>query len=165
LPQVVPWCAGGTLDLFDTWKNIVIDFKLPGDPSMEKARRGKPPVAYYVQPNTYGLGAVKMGLKVDRVALLYLPMAGDDLHGAAKGAVLLTWPFDPQVAIDHLRQVKQIQDSLSTSSLHEVMESLPTQDDFCHGRQCWTGNKHPQAICHGHRKTGAKLRNPDNPFE
>lgn len=164
LPQVVPWVAGGTLDLYDVAKKTVIDFKFPGDPSIIKARRGKPPEGYYVQVNTYALGLIKMGHPVDRVALFYGPMCGDDLHGEAKGAVLLTWPVNLQVAADHLRQVKQIQDSLKTSSLAEVMESLPTTDDFCMNRPCWTGNRHPQAICHGHRKSGAKLRNPENPY-
>jgi hypothetical protein len=165
LPQVVPWVAGGTLDAYDSRPDeTIIDFKLPGDPSMEKARRGKPPEGYYVQINAYGLGALKMGLPVKRVALLYLPMCGDDLHGDAKGASLLTWPFDPQVAVDHYREVKKIDDMLAIQPLSEVMAALPTKEDFCHSRPCWTGNKHPDAICRGHRKGGATLRDPNDIF-
>jgi hypothetical protein len=165
LPQLVKWVAGGTLDLYDTEKFIVVDFKAPGDPSMEKARRGKPPEDYYIQANTYGLGLVKAGYRVDRVALLYLPMGGNELWSEAKGAKLLTWPFDPQVAVDHLKLVKEIQDALAQRPLHDVMAILPTKDSFCHESQCWTGNRHPEAICHGHRKGGATLRNPENPFD
>lgn len=165
LPQVVPWVAGGTLDLYDTAPPpTVIDFKFPGDPSMTKARRGKPPENYYVQVNTYALGLVKMGHPVERVALLYMPMAGDDLHGDAKGATLLTWPVDLQVAVDHLREVKRIQDMLAIAPLDKVMELLPTKEDYCHSRACWTGNMHPEAICRGHRKGGAPLRDPNDIF-
>lgn len=165
LPQLVPEVAGGTLDVYDIPKRTVIDFKLPGDPSMEKARRGKPPEDYYIQTNTYGLGLVKAGYPVERVGLLYLPMCGDELWSESKGAKLLTWPFDPQVAVDSLKLVQKIKGLLPVHGLHKTMEMLPTKDSFCHQSPCWTGNGHPQAICRGHRKGGATLRNPDNPFD
>lgn len=166
LPQVVDWVHGGTLDLIDTRPPVtVIDFKFPGDPSIEKARRGKPPEDYFVQVQAYAAGAMKSGIPVERVALFYAPMCGDDLHGAAKGAVLLTWPVDLKVAIDHFREIKRIQDLVSEKPFGEVMELLPTKDSFCHGCPNWTGNRDIRALCHGHRKGGAKLRNPENVFE
>lgn len=166
LPQVVPWVAGGTLDLYDSRpEEAVIDMKFPGDPSIVKARRGKPPEAYYVQISAYGLGLMKLGYAVKRMALFYGPMCGDDLHGEAKGAVLLTWPFDPQPALDHFKEVKRIQDMLAVAPLGKVMEVLPTKDDFCHSRNCWVGNHHPDAICRGHRTGGAtRTKSFDNPF-
>jgi hypothetical protein len=165
LPQLVPWVAGGTLDLYDTAPPpTVVDWKFVGEASMAKMRRGKPPEAYWVQINTYALGLAKMGKPVERVAIMAFPMCGDELWSDAKGATLLTWPFDPQVAIDHLKLVKKIQDDLAQRPLHDVMASLPTKEDWCHGRSCWTGNRHPQAICHGHRKGGATLRDPNDPF-
>lgn len=165
LPQVVPWIAGGTLDLYDRLKKTIIDFKFPGDPSMVKARRGKPNEGYYVQVNAYGIGAIKAGLEVERVALLIPPMCGDDLHSSAKGAVLLTWPFDPQVAVDHYREVKRIQDMLTLAPVDQVMGALSTKEDFCINRPCWVGNKDPRAICNGHRKGGTTVRDKDNVFE
>lgn len=166
LPQVVPWVAGGTLDLHDSGRGgVVVDFKAPGDPSMTKARRGRPPAGYWVQVNAYGVGAVKLGLPVTRVALLYLPMCGDSLHGLDKGAVLLTWPFDPQVAVDAYKAIERTRNMLAVAPLDRVMESLPTADDFCHSRNCWIGNKHPDAICRGHRVGSTlKVTKSDNPF-
>jgi hypothetical protein len=163
LPQVVPWVDGGTLDLYDRPKKTIIDFKFPGDASMEKARRGKPSDAYYGQVNAYGIGAIKAGLEVERVALLVPPMCGDDLHSEAKGAVLLTWPFDPQAAVEHYKDVKRVQDMRDSGMpLLEAMAALPTKEDFCISRPCWRANGGP---CAGHRKGNGKMANPDNPFD
>jgi hypothetical protein len=164
LDQVVPWVAGGTLDLYDTERKIVIDFKFPGDPSITKARRGKPPEDYYVQINQYALGLLRMGYPVERVALFYAPMCGDDLHGEAKGAVLLTWPLDLKAALDAIRDIKRTQDLVDTKSFHEVMQLLQTKDSFCHGCPNWTGNRDPRALCGGHRKSGASVRDPNDIF-
>lgn len=164
LPQVVPWVAGGTLDLYDADKRCIVDFKFPGDASLAKARRGKPPWGYFVQLMAYGIGATKLGLEVERVALLYAPMCGDDLHGDTKGAALLTWPFDPQVAVDAFKAVKRIQDMLSVASPDTVMTVLPTAEDFCHSRPCWRPNGHKDAICQGHRASGSPVVDRSNPF-
>lgn len=164
LPQVVPWVDGGTLDLYDIPKKTIVDFKFPGDPSIVKARRGKPPWGYYVQINAYGIGATKLGLDVERVALLYAPMCGDELWSTTKGAVLLSWPFDPQVAVDQYKAIKRTQDMLAVAPLGTVMSVLPTSEDFCHSRPCWRPNGHPEAICKGHRAGGSETVDPSNPF-
>lgn len=116
--------------------------------------------------NCYGLGALKAGLPVEKVALLFGPMCGDDLHSVAKGASLLVWPFDPQVAVDAMRSVKRIQDMLAVSDPATVMAALPTSEDFCHTRPCNRKLNHdPRAICMGHREGGGRVVDKSNPFE
>jgi hypothetical protein len=70
----------GTADLYDAVERAVVDHKFLGESSMVKVRKS-PPRHYVVQLLLYGLGYMKMGLPVRRVALAAYPRTAPSLDG------------------------------------------------------------------------------------
>lgn len=66
----------GSLDLYDALLYRVIDFKVTGQTTRDRAVRGNIDDRYEVQVDTYALGLESEGFRVDRVALLMLPASG-----------------------------------------------------------------------------------------
>lgn len=162
LPQVSPSIAGGTLDLFDALWGRVIDFKFPGDGTMDKARSGTVSETYETQIQLYGLGAQEMGLQVHSVGLLYMPMCGDNLHGKS---VLHLWDFDPEKAWTAIRNVERIQNMLLVApSVHRVLELMPTKSDFCQSCPVYIGNGDRRAMCPGSSISNRIVDTSTNPF-
>lgn len=149
LPKSNEHVNGGTLDLYDLLHQIVIDFKAPGDWTMKAVRSGAVSEGYYVQIMVYAYGLERQGLPVQRVALLFLPMAGDDLHGVARGAILLTWPYDRQVALDAFAGVERIKNMLAVAPVSKVLAVMETKADFCSSCPAFTGNGDRRAMCPG----------------
>lgn len=149
LEPVVDWVNGGTLDLYDKLMQTVVDFKLPGDWTMKSVRAGKLSPAYYIQSQVYALGLERMGYPISKTALLFLPMCGDDLSGAARGAVLKVWPYERQVALDALERVAATKRLVEAVGLPAAMEMLPKISDFCSGCPAFVGNKDRRATCPG----------------
>lgn len=167
LDQVVPWVTGGTLDLYDRLYQTVIDWKAPGDYTMKAVRDGKVSFGYYVQANIYGLGLEQMGYPVSRVALMFLPMCGDELHGKAKGAIFKVWPYERSVALKALGNIKRIQDVINEVGITEALETLPKRSDFCSTCVAFVGNGDRRATCagmveRGINRTQAPSGNPFN---
>lgn len=72
----------GTGDLYDAAERAVDDHKVLGESSMAKVRRPQgPPRHYVVQLLLYARGFRRLGLPVDRVALLAYPRTGASLDG------------------------------------------------------------------------------------
>ncbi len=64
----------GTSDLYDNAHFCVGDHKFLGDTQMNKVRSGGgPPVHYQFQLKLYALGYIKLGYRVDRIAILCWP--------------------------------------------------------------------------------------------
>lgn len=71
----------GTADLYDGLEYAVLDHKFLGRTSMQKVRStAGPPRKYRAQLGTYGLGYMREGFRVDRVALIAWPRTGSSLH-------------------------------------------------------------------------------------
>lgn len=70
----------GTADLYDAVEQAVVDHKFLGESSMAKVRK-EPPRKYVVQLLLYGLGYLRMGLPVRRVALAAYPRTAASLDG------------------------------------------------------------------------------------
>ncbi len=70
----------GTADLYDAVEQAVVDHKFLGASSMQKIIKD-PPRHYVVQLVLYGLGYIKMGLPVKRVALAAYPRTAASLDG------------------------------------------------------------------------------------
>ncbi len=166
LAPVADWINGGTLDLYDELQQCVIDFKLPGDYTMAAVRNGKFSQSYFVQANLYGFGLEASGYPVSKVALLFLPMGGDDLHGAAKGAVFRYWDYDRDVAFAAIENVARIKNMIDVVGPARAMEVLPKRSDFCAGCPAFLGNNDRRATCPGVVERAVAKR-PDisgNPF-
>lgn len=165
LDPVVDWVNGGTLDLYDRLHETVLDWKVVGDWSMKNVRTNKLSPSYYVQANIYGYGLEKMGYPVRRVALMFLPAGTDELHGAGRGAVLKTWPYERQVAIDGLNNIKRIQNIIDVAGIAKAIEVLPKRSDFCSGCPAFLGNNDRRATCPGAEVSRpVKKVDPSNPF-
>lgn len=165
LAPVVEWVNGGTLDLYDALFQTVVDWKAPGDWTMKNVRNGKLSEGYFVQAMIYGYGLEEAGHKVSRVALMFLPMCGDELHGAARGAVFRYWDYDRQVAIDALNNVDRIQKMIDVAGVSKVMEVLPKKSDFCSSCPAFIGNNDRRATCPGAEVSRpVKKTDASNPF-
>ena len=70
----------GTADLYDAFERAVVDHKFLGESSMAKVRKS-PPRKYVVQLLLYGIGYLKLGLPVRRVALAAYPRTAATLDG------------------------------------------------------------------------------------
>lgn len=165
LAPVCDWINGGTLDLYDRLYETVVDFKAPGDWTMKNVRNAQLSEGYYVQTMLYGMGLEEMGYKVSRTGLLFLPMCGDELHGAARGAVYRYWDYDRSVAEATVANVKRIKDMLDVAGPAKVMEVLPKKSDFCSSCPAFIGNNDRRATCPGAEVSRpVKKTDPSNPF-
>lgn len=70
----------GTADLYDALEQAVVDHKFLGESSMAKIRKD-PPRKYVVQLLLYGLGYLRLGLPVRRVALAAYPRTAATIDG------------------------------------------------------------------------------------
>lgn len=163
LPKAHRDVNGGTLDLYDLLTQTVIDWKAPGEWTIKAVRGGKVSWGYYAQCQIYGYGLERLGYPVSRVAIMYLPMCGDDLHSIARGAILLTWPYDPQVALDEFAGVERIKTMLSVAPVRKVLEVMETKSDFCANCPAFVGSGDRRAFCQG--VTGRAVKQDAiNPF-
>lgn len=70
----------GTADLYDATERAVVDFKIQGESTAAKVRSPSgPPRNYVVQLLLYARGYRRLGLPVDRVALVSFPRTGSSL--------------------------------------------------------------------------------------
>lgn len=165
LDPVVDWINGGTLDLYDALQQTVVDWKLPGDWTMTQVRNGKLSEGYYAQAMVYGYGLEQMGFTVARTALCFIPMCGDDLKGAARGAIFRYWDYDREVALHYINRVKAIKNLVEVHGITFALEKLEKKSDFCSSCPAFIGNKDRRATC-----PGAEVNKPiqsaksDNPF-
>jgi hypothetical protein len=85
----------GTADLYDALELAVVDHKILGETSMAKVRRD-PPRKYKAQLLLYALGYRRLGLPVNRVALVAYPRTTSTLNG------LYVWDRPSSAADDEL---------------------------------------------------------------
>lgn len=72
----------GTADLYDAATFTLGDHKCLGDTTMKKLRSaGGPPRKYVAQMALYAVGYMRLGLRVDRTALIAWPRTGSTLDG------------------------------------------------------------------------------------
>jgi hypothetical protein len=132
---------------------------------MKNVRNAQLSETYYIQTQVYGLGLEEAGYKVSRVALMFLPMCGDELHGAARGAVFRYWDYDRSVALAAIDNVKRIKHMIDVAGVTKVMEVLPKKADFCSSCPAFIGNNDRRAVCPGAEVSKPiKKIDPSNPF-
>lgn len=83
----------GTIDLFDKTTRTVVDFKVVGETTLAKAKRGQVSDQYLTQVNLYGLGLVQAGEPVKKVAIMFLPK-----NKELSDAVFVERDFNPTLA-------------------------------------------------------------------
>ena len=95
---------GGTADLFDIGKKMVIDHKCVGATSMKSRKKDGMTHTQRVQTNLYALGFEREGYDVEKVALAFYPLGGrlDGLHTIVE-------PYNRQLALDAIQRLEDTQ--------------------------------------------------------
>jgi hypothetical protein len=95
---------GGTADLFDIERKMVIDHKCVGQTSMKSRKKSGMTHTQRVQINLYGLGLENQGYSVEKVALAFYP-----LGGRLDGLYTIVEPFNRQLALDAIQRLQDTQ--------------------------------------------------------
>ena len=118
----------GTVDLYDSVRGIVIDWKTTSPNQMDRKRKdGKNP-QYHTQIQLYGYGMAQTGAKVNQVALVYLPTSGsiDEMH-------IELYDYDESVALKGLERMDNIHallaqvDVETNPAMWEMIPSKPNR--------------------------------------
>jgi hypothetical protein len=98
----------GSTDLLDVQVGMTVDWKLVGAATLKKARSGPSPV-YRTQADLYAKGWNDAGIRVDHVAIAYLPRNAVSLDDA----IWWTAPHDRQRAVDALDRANRVAANLA----------------------------------------------------
>lgn len=85
----------GSCDLFDIVTGTAVDYKCVGTATLRSARGNGPSAVYRTQAHLYGRGWVRLGYRVDHVAIWYLPRNEPSISNA----IFWTEPYDQAVAV------------------------------------------------------------------
>jgi len=95
---------GGTADLFDIERKMVIDHKCVGATSMRSRKKDGMTHQQRIQCNLYALGFENEGYAVEKIALAFYPLGGrlDGLHTIVE-------PYNRQMALDAIQRLEDTQ--------------------------------------------------------
>jgi hypothetical protein len=118
----------GTVDLYDTKRGIVIDWKTTSPAQMDRKRREGGSAQYQTQIQLYGYGKAQTGALVNQVALVYLPTSGsiDEMH-------VELYDYDESVALKALERIDTIYALLAGANVEanpqmwDVIPSAPSR--------------------------------------
>ncbi len=116
----------GSADLFDDYYGISLDWKLVGDNTIGKARKGSASATYIKQGHTYGKGHEDAGRTVRHVAIAFLPRNARTIYEA----VIKTFPYDRTIAVAALKRATDIQYLGEQHGWFTVLSRL-SQDPDC----------------------------------
>lgn len=120
----------GSCDLYDLHTDSVIDHKVVGADTMNKAKRGGPSEQYRIQCHIYGLGWERLGRAPREVAIAYWPRSG-----FLSGLFLHREAYDRALALsalDRLTNISAAAMSLGVDTHPEHLMLIPSSP----GDQC-----------------------------
>ncbi|OJU44461.1 MAG: hypothetical protein BGN98_13835 [Microbacterium sp. 69-7] len=126
----------GTADLFHIPTGTSVDFKIVGATTLRKAKRGPSP-QYRTQGHSYGLGHLRAGREVHRVAVWYMPRNAMTLRQG------YWWEedFQPLIALEALDRAESIVADIRAFS------TIEERDDWISGLprdpDCFNCKKYP----------------------
>ena len=94
----------GTCDLYDAQTKTVIDWKNPGTTAYKKVLERGLGEVYRGQAHLYGAGFVRMGFKVDSVAIVFIPKGG-----TMRGIHMEREPFNPELVEEILSRLDDVE--------------------------------------------------------
>ena len=142
----------GTFDVYDADTATVIDWKRPGKTRFNTYRTDGPSPQYRDQVHLYGMGAERLGLPVERVAIAFL----------ARGALLSglhLWhePYNPgiaQAALDRYDQLLCVINDLDLENNPERWSLIPATPSHCAWCPWWAANSTDLSVaCPGENAT------------
>ena len=109
----------GTIDLYDTVRGIVLDWKTVGYSNLKERKTSGAPIQQIVQIQLYGYGKAQAGAKVNKVGLVYLPTSGslDEMH-------IELFDYDESVALKALSRIDDLYSLLSQVDVESNPEML-----------------------------------------
>jgi len=135
----------GSCDLYDRLTATVIDHKFVGKSQLAKYKANGPSDTYRVQANSYGVGWVAAGYRVEKVAIAFLPRDGE-----LADAYFWSDDFRPDVAAQALQRLHGIQAALAMLG-DQAYAAVGTADDYCSGCPFYLPNSADLANgCPGH---------------
>lgn len=119
----------GRSDAFYLPKGTVVDWKFPGDATIQLTRRGGPTDTYQHQAHIYGLGWEDAGYDVRNVAIIYLPITStiDKRYGWSV-------PYSRELAEKALDRYKKIEDTvgaMNVGSNPTLINNFPKTPQNC----------------------------------
>lgn len=142
----------GSCDLYCRVTDTVVDWKVVGATALKKYRKDGPGEQYRIQAHTYALGWERRGMPVRRVALVFLPSAGE-----LTDAVFWHEPYAPDVATAAIDRATLVARLVGQGGSHAAA-ALPTADAWC--SYCpWhlPAATDLTEACPGHREPAAAL--------
>jgi hypothetical protein len=106
--MIGPMVIKGTADCYDVEERIVVDWKFPGDITVDKARRGNIATTYKKQPHLYGLGYENAGVTVKGCMVLFLPVT----KGTAREGVAYKVAYSRSLAEDTMARANALYDAV-----------------------------------------------------
>jgi hypothetical protein len=94
---------GGTLDLFDRRRRLLIDWKTTKLARLAQIRRLGPPESHVIQSQVYAAGLAEAGERPERAALVYLPV-----DGRLRDLYVWSAPVTPAVADSALARAEAL---------------------------------------------------------
>ena len=115
----------GTIDLFDTVRGIVLDWKTVGYSNLKERKSSGATIQQIVQIQLYGYGKAQAGAKVNKVGLVYLPTSGslDEMH-------IELFDYDESVALKALSRIDDLYSLLSQVDVEanpEMLSLIPAE--------------------------------------
>lgn len=115
----------GTIDLFDTVRGIVLDWKTVGYTNLKERKSSGATIQQIVQIQLYGYGKTQAGATVNKVGLVYLPTSGslDEMH-------IELFDYDESVALKALSRIDDLYSLLSQVDVEanpEMLGHIPAQ--------------------------------------
>jgi len=149
----------GTLDVYDSDTYTVIDWKRPGAKPLREYRDNGPGPQYRGQVHLYGLGLTRLGFRVDRVAIAFLPRGG-----LLSGLYLWAEDYDPARAAAALQRYDNLLCAINDLQLERNPQHwplIPATPTHCAWCAWWQPNTTDLALgCPG--ESGADTRPEPN---
>lgn len=111
-PPLIP---GGSCDLYDTFYDRVLDWKVVGKSSYDKYRKQGPRAQYVAQAHLYGLGWEIAGRTPKEVAIVVVP------RQSARLADIWVWtaPYDRNAAVQAIQRVGTVKQLVTALNVRE----------------------------------------------
>lgn len=147
--------VGGTpghCDLFDIDLLTVVDFKVVGATTLKKAARGDISEQYRKQMHAYGVGYLRLGHPVRRVAIMFLPSSGELDEG-----IFYAEDFDPHLVADAIGRLDDIRAIVEEDGAEALMK-LDKAEHFCTRCDYFKpGESDPRVGCSGAGRPAANV--------
>lgn len=113
----------GHIDLYDRARKLINDWKIAGPKSLKDHHAHGMGDEYKVQQHSYGYGANRAGLPVERIATTFLPM-----NGELRDGYVLSEAYDPEVRKEAFRRARVIEAAHAEALDTDLRDTYGTLD-------------------------------------